>query len=142
MDTIKRLAIVIILFGVGVVFGGWVVAENASQKMSEKENLTPEQIVTSFYQKWKTEKNPLADGFHTFKTDLTDDFKNYLSGYSKTLNPVTCADFFPSSYSVSPAVIEGDSASVVWSGAGIPGKVNVGLKFADNRWRINSIICE
>ncbi len=138
---VKRIAIVMILFGVGVVFGGWVVAENASKKMAEKEDLTPEELVSSFYQKWKRENDPSSGGFHTFKSDLTSDFKEYLSGYSKSLNPITCSDFFPSSYSISPALIEGDKATVIWNGAGIPDKANVGLKFVNGRWMIDSVVC-
>lgn len=141
METIKRAAIVIILFGVGIIFGSWAVAENASKKMAEKQDLTPDQVVTSFYQKWKKENNPMADGFHTFKTDVTVDFKEYLSGFSGNINPITCSDSFPSRYSISSPEIEGDSATVIWSGSEVDKKAEIGLKFVNNRWLINSVSC-
>jgi hypothetical protein len=142
MDTVKKVAIVIILFGVGVVFGSWAVAENASKKMAEKKELAPDQVVASFYQKWKKENKPLSDGFHTFKSDMTGDFKEYLSGFSGSFNPITCSASFPSYYSISPPVIEGDNATVIWNGSGIEGKANIGLKLVNGRWLIDSVSCE
>jgi len=142
VDTIKRLSIIIILFGVGTIVGCSIVAKNASDKIKEKENLTPEEIVSSFYVKWKKEKDPFSEGFHTFKTDLTDEFNDSLIGYSGELNPVTCSESFPANFTVSPAIIKADKATVIWNNPASSLQARVKLISENNRWLINSVSCE
>ncbi|MFA4999480.1 MAG: hypothetical protein WC519_02010 [Parcubacteria group bacterium] len=140
MDTIKRLALVIILFGVSTVIGCLMIAETVSKKMEEKKDLTPDEVVSSFYAKWKNEKDPFSDGFHTFKTDLTEEFRNYLSNFSENSDPVTCAKILSSAFSISPAITEGDKTYVILSNENA--KARVELKFLNNRWLIDSVLCE
>jgi len=139
MDTVKKVSVILILFGVGIIIAGWTVAENVSEQMNEKKKFTPEQVVVSFYGKWRSENEPLAEGFHTFKTDISENFKIFLSEFSGDFDPVACTDMFPSSYSLSTAMIEGDRASVGFMSASAKAVIN--LKNIDHRWLIDSIIC-
>jgi len=138
METVKKLSFIFILFGMGTVIGSWIVAENVSKQIKEKEELTPEQIVASFYGKWKADQNPFSEEFHTFKMDISDNFKNFLAEFSEDFDPVVCSDEFPSNYSLGPAEIKGDKAVVPFNGIN---NAIVSLKMENNRWLIDSVVC-
>jgi len=138
METIKKLSFILILFGIGAVIGSWIVAENISKQIKKREELTPEQVVASFYGKWKNDQNPFSDGFHTFKLDITDNFKSFLRDFSEDFDPVVCSNEFPSNYSLSQAEIEGDSATIFFEGTS---HAIVNLKMFNNRWLIDSVVC-
>lgn len=131
--------VILVFLGIGTIIGCLIVAENISKRIRGKESLSPEEAVISFYNKWKTEVDPMSEGFHTFDLDVSDNFKAFLSEFSEKYDPITCSDIFPAKYSIGLPTVNENSATINFSGSS---KAVIGLKLIKNRWLIDSVTCE
>jgi hypothetical protein len=125
-----------------------------SSATSEPSAAAPGEVVERFYE-WYVDYpgNPLADGAYRSSEYLAGEFVQKVDGIIASFDqggydPFLCAQDVPASFTIEPATVSGDEASVVMHEIWNPGTevelvhdLTVTLRIVDGAWKIVGITC-
>ncbi len=114
---------------------------------------SPEIVVETFYSSYlncfnrhfenlngkSPRENCPFDQYQVLDMNLVDKLNNYIGG-----DPILCAQDLPTSISVDPGSIQGNTATTIVheSGFNKDNPVTVDLTLENNQWKITNIICQ